>query len=139
MTSIISLVQQQQQTLDNIEGLIAEEHKAISNNDFTLLTELSSSKNELLLQLQQTDQQISQSANNKKISSNLRKQIKSIQRQLKKCQQLNDINAQQINYYLAGTNRFIQALQECTTPQGTTYNQQGKTLAGALSNKNIKA
>jgi flagellar biosynthesis protein FlgN len=138
--SIITLLSQQQQHLDELLSLLRQELAALASRDITLLEQLTSAKTELLQQLQQTDHALSinPELENCKQQDWFKTEVADLDQRLELCKRHNDINQQTLEQSQLTLARFKTELLSSRGKSGLTYTNKGKP-AVENKGKGIKA
>ncbi len=141
MTDIVTLIDLQQDHLENLKTLIEAEKGALENQDAELLLSLANQKAQLLRSLQDNDTRLSnhQEADKLNEDTELRSRVEQAKQLLAQCQELNSANSHLIELNIASINRLSQALQASRNTNSMTYDDKGKTSSISSLGNDLKA
>jgi flagellar biosynthesis protein FlgN len=137
---IITLLNQQQQHLDELLLLLRQELAALASRDITALEQLTTAKSTLLQQLQQTDQALAQAPELEQCKQQdwFKQHVAELDKQLEQCRRHNDINQQTLEQSQLTLARFKTELLSSRGKSGLTYTSKGKPAVDSKG-KGIKA
>jgi flagella synthesis protein FlgN len=140
MTSLLQLLAQQYEQLKQLEQVIAKEKDILQKHNPDDLLQVSQEKNEILLNIQSSDENIIQHPDfsKDKSSGKLAKPLAVITTTLERCQQKNLVNGQIIQQSQLAVERMKTSLLESHNKTSITYDNKGKKSAG-LSSIGLKA
>lgn len=134
------LLNNQLAQLNQLEQLIDEERVVLTQNDPDKLISLSENKNKLLIDIQNLDQQFTQSPafTEQKQSGSFDSTLSVIEETLLRCKEKNQANGLIIQQSQLVVERMKTALLQQRSQSSVTYDNKGKT-SGGLSSLGIKA
>jgi flagellar biosynthesis/type III secretory pathway chaperone len=138
--TIITLLNEQKQHLDELLSLLRQELAALANRDISQLEQISSAKSALLEQLQHTDSVLAQAPELESCKQQdwFKLQVASVDEQLELCKRQNDVNQLTLEQSQLTLARFKTELLASRGKSGLTYTNKGKPTVDAKG-KSIKA
>ena len=137
---ITALLNQQQQHLDVLLSLLRQELAALASRDISLLESLTQQKTDVLQQVQQLDEQLSQRPELESCKQQdwFKQQVVALDAVLNQCKRQNDINQQTLEQSQLTLARFKTELLSSRGKSGLTYTAKGKPAVESKG-KGIKA
>jgi len=132
------LLDQQQQLLHTICGLLKQEREAIADRQPEILVELLESKMQLLGDVESNDKAIKAALVNQPPSLAQDEKISLIRSLLEECKQLTSINQQAVSKSQVRLNHLKHLLVEGRQKESMTYDKAGQVTGGTRI-KGIKA
>ena len=139
MTLLPELLEHQNLLLDSLLTLLEEEFNFLKQRQVSELPEIAHNKQQLLEQIQQQDQQISQHPNRDALKDELSPLKELLVEKLRHCQEKNEVNGKLIELNLAANRRLGSVLTQLRDRNSMTYDNKGSTRASGGSNLNLKA
>ncbi|MEH8015948.1 flagellar protein FlgN [Rheinheimera muenzenbergensis] len=138
--SIASLLQLQQQHLDVLLSLLRQELAALANRDIDSLEQLTVEKVKLLELIQQTDNQLANTAElaQSKEQDDFKQQVAVLDALLAQCKQQNDVNQLTMEQSQLRLAQFKHELLSSRGKSGLTYTSKGQPAVDSKG-KGIKA
>jgi flagella synthesis protein FlgN len=132
---------QQQQHISDLQELLEEEKRCLTEKDFSSFSEILFNKQKLLQAISTLDQQLTTESNLLEITQNqeLISLKIALENSLKDCQKLNAINGRLITLSMKSNKHFMQLMTQATGKNSITYDQKGSLNGGKLLGKNIQA
>lgn len=136
----VALLNQQLSQLEQLEAVIDAEKELLQGRDPEKLTEITETKNQLLVAIESLDQKFSQSIVFKQERENgqHQEQLTKIKKILLSCKEKNFVNGQVIEHSQLAVERMKTSLLQQHNKSSMTYDSKGKT-SGGLSSLGIKA
>ena len=139
MTLLPELLEHQNLLLDSLLTLLEEEFNFLKQRQVSELPEIAHQKQQLLEQLQQQDQQISQHPDRDALKDELSPLKEALVEKLRHCQDKNEVNGKLIELNLAANRRLGSVLTQLRDRNSMTYDSKGSARASGGSNLNLKA
>ena len=138
--SVTELIDQQEAFLVELEKLLLTEKDVLTKQNPLALTQVTEQKQQLLLQIEQQDKQISIHPHFKKELDEGHHQdiLARINEKLEHCKELNQVNGNIIGQSANAVERMRSPLLERNSKSSMTYDAKGKK-SGGLSRLGIKA
>lgn len=138
--SIASLLQQQQQQLNELLSLLRQEFAALAKRDIDTLEQLTGSKLELLTHIQHTDKQLADEPElaDCKTNPSFSNSISELEQILTQCKQQNDVNQLTLEQSQLRLAQFKHELLSSRGKSGLTYTSKGQPAVDSKG-KGIKA
>jgi len=136
----LAFLAKQHTQLQALKTIIAEEKVILQHHQPDSLLKISEKKNQLLINIQQLDKEISvnQKFAQDKIAGLLSEELATIESLLIQCQQQNQVNGQIIVQSQLAVERMKTTLLESHNKTAITYDNKGKK-SGGLSSIGLKA
>ena len=132
---------QQSKNLTDLQLILEEEKRCLTEKDFTAFNNTLFNKQKLLQSITTLDKQLTTKVNLEKInqSDELTALKNSLETDLKNCQKLNNINGQLTKLSMKSNKHLMQLITQATGKNSVTYDRKGVLNAGQLLGKNIQA
>jgi len=128
-SKINELLQMQQNELEKLSSLLNHEFDVLKDRDLVTLEQKAQEKEQLLNNINQLDQALSQQIRPAELKENKQftEQVTTITTLLGECKKQNEINGQIINNSQVAINRFKGMLQQSISNNSMTYDNKGQT------------
>lgn len=139
-TNAVDLLQQQQDNLNQLMGLLDSELSAFKSRKADEVYQIAQSKNELINQIQQVDKSIAELADidSLKTQDDFAAKVEQIEITLAEIKNKNSINERVIRTSLNNVQRLKQSILALKNSDAMTYDKQGQAKTQTLG-KGIKA
>ncbi|OJI54196.1 flagella synthesis protein FlgN [Vibrio vulnificus] len=141
MAALVDLVNFQFENAKALSIVLEKESKIIASRVSADIEKIAKEKMTLIGRLQQTDQRIASHPHVNQLTEDtyLRETVASIQSIILDCQQINQINGEELTRAQSSFNKLNNMLQHSHGKIGMTYNAGGKTHTISTLGTNIKA
>tara|TARA_R110001583_G_scaffold33943_5_gene114571 strand:- start:3974 stop:4393 length:420 start_codon:yes stop_codon:yes gene_type:complete len=132
---------QQLQHIQNLQVILEEEKRCLTEKDFSSFSDILFNKQKLLQTISTLDQQLTTESNLAEIDqqTELKALKEALENLLKDCQKLNAINGRLVTLSMKSNKHFMQLMTQATGKNSITYDQKGSLNSGKLLGKNIQA
>lgn len=132
---------QQLESIQSLQETLEEETTCLKEKNFSQLNTILFKKKKLLQEISALDKVLSTAASQNEITlhENLLALKNDIERQLLKCQKINDINGRLVELSMKSNKHLMQLMRQATGKNSVTYDQKGGLNSARLLGKNIKA
>ncbi|MDP5292300.1 flagellar export chaperone FlgN [Oceanimonas sp. CHS3-5] len=125
--SLDTLLQQQQEQLERLLDLTEQELALIVQRKALELPPLTEQKQQLLLDIQATDNQLCAHPNVAELTTTYQPRVDALRTLMAQCQERNQVAEQVLEQSLAGTRQLANILSRLHERQSMTYDQKGHT------------
>lgn len=128
-------------SLNDLQELLAEEKRCLTEKDFSSFNEILFNKQKLLQTIATLDKKLTteQSLATINQSDELKSLKNAIEIQLKSCQKVNNVNGKLVQLSMRSNKHLMQLMTQATGKNSVTYNQKGMLKGGQLLGRNIQA
>lgn len=132
---------QQLINLDNLQEILEEEKRCLTEKDFSSFNDTLFNKQKSLQTIATLDKQVSTQKNLELIEQNdeLTSLKNTIAERLQNSQKLNDVNGKLVALSMKSNKHLMQLMTQATGKNSVTYDQKGLLKGGQLLGKNIQA
>lgn len=139
MSPLLDLLQQQEDTLNQMLALLDEEFDLLKQRKALALPELTEKKQQLLATLAQNDQTIASTLSDHQLQPELEPFRQRLLTTLQACQERNEVNGKLIELNLLSNRKLATELCQLRDKNKLTYDNRGNTQPGKNGSLNIKA
>lgn len=139
MSPLLDLLQQQEDTLNQMLALLDEEFDLLKQRKALALPELTEKKQQLLATLAQNDQTIATTLSDHQLQPELEPFRQRLLTTLQACQERNEVNGKLIELNLLSNRKLATELCQLRDKNKLTYDNRGNTQPGKNGSLNIKA
>ena len=139
MTALAELLRHQDSLLDQMMALLDEEFALLKQRQALSLPDISSKKQQLILQLQQNDEQIGLHPDHQLLQSQFAEFKEQLVNKLHQCQERNEVNGKLLELSLASNRRLAGVLTQIRDRSSMTYDNKGNPHSVGGINLNLKA
>ncbi|GAA4496788.1 flagellar protein FlgN [Pseudaeromonas paramecii] len=139
MSPLLDLLQQQEDTLNQMLALLEEEFGLLKQRKALALPELTEKKQQLLATLAQNDHAIAEALPDTNLQQEFAAFRQRILSQLQACQERNEVNGKLIELNLLSNRKLAAELCQLRDKNKLTYDNRGNTQPGKNGSLNIKA
>lgn len=139
MSPLLDLLQQQEDTLNQMLALLDEEFDLLKQRKALALPELTEKKQQLLATLAQNDQTIATTLSDHQLQPELEPFRQRLLTTLQTCQERNEVNGKLIELNLLSNRKLATELCQLRDKNKLTYDNRGNTQPGKNGSLNIKA
>lgn len=131
----------QQQNINNLQAILEEEKRCLTEKDFTTFSDTLFNKQKSLQSISTLDKQLTSKKNLDLVKENNELTVlkNALEAQLKECQKLNDVNGKLVALSMKSNKHLMQLMTQATGKNSVTYDRKGALKGGQLLGKNIQA
>ncbi|MCP4323031.1 MAG: flagellar protein FlgN [Psychromonas sp.] len=132
---------QQLKNISDLQVVLEEEKRCLTEKDFTTFNDILFNKQKLLQSIATLDKQLTNKNTLEQIkqSEELTTIKNSLETELLNCQKINSVNGRLVELSMKSNKHLMQLMTQATGKNSVTYNQKGTLNAGQLLGKNIQA